>query len=385
MSANLDDLLPDDTYKRLVEPGNGPSRGLPNLAFTSEEFLRLEQERLFKRNWVFVAHGRDVPNTGDIKPLDVAGLPLLLVRNAADKINVFHNACRHRGRKLVETACEAQRHLICPYHRWSYDLDGALQATPHFGGFKEHATPGFEPTDFGLVPVRCVEWHHWILVNLDGSAAAFEDYVKPLRERVENWPFRAPGSGLDTLKHVSRIDFGTIEGNWKIVVENFIEPYHVAYVHSESCAGQPLEAHSAYHDGALVGSEVQLNDWRPGGEGARTKIDALNASALYLVLFPNFALGLYGDSVISILAIPESATRTREQFDVYVWDYVEPTAELVEGWVELNKRINEEDINMIEAMQKGLASPAMSGGAVLSPHWESCVKQFEKLVLEALQ
>jgi phenylpropionate dioxygenase-like ring-hydroxylating dioxygenase large terminal subunit len=146
-----------------------------------------------------------------------------------------------------------------------------------------------------------------------------------------------------------------------------------------------LEAHSAYHDGALVGSEVQLNDWRPGGEGARTKIDALNASALYLVLFPNFALGLYGDSVISILAIPESATRTREQFDVYVWDYVEPTAELVEGWVELNKRINEEDINMIEAMQKGLASPAMSGGAVLSPHWESCVKQFEKLVLEALQ
>jgi choline monooxygenase len=209
--------------------------------------------------------------------------------------------------------------------------------------------------------------------------------VKPLRERVDNWPFRASGAGLDTLKHVSRIDFGTIEGNWKIVVENFIEPYHVAYVHSESCAGQPLEAHHAYHDGALVGSEVRLDGWRPGGEGAQGKTESLNASALYMVLFPNFALGLYGDSVISILALPDGPSRTREQFDVYVWDYVEPTPELVAGWVDLNKRINTEDISMIEAMQKGLASPAMSGGAVLSPHWESCVKQFETLVLDALR
>jgi choline monooxygenase len=385
VSIDLDDVLPGDTYQRLVNPGAGPSRGLPNAAFTSDDFLALENERLFKRNWVFVAHGRDVPNAGDIKPLDVGGLPLLLVRNVAGEVNVFHNACRHRGRKLVETERKAQRNLVCPYHRWAYDLDGALQATPHFGGFKEHSTIGFDPADFGLLAVRCVEWHHWILVNLDGSAPPFEDYVKPLRERVDNWPFRASGAGLDTLKHVSRIDFGTIEGNWKIVVENFIEPYHVAYVHSESCAGQPLEAHHAYHDGALVGSEVRLDGWRPGGEGAQGKTESLNASALYMVLFPNFALGLYGDSVISILALPDGPSRTREQFDVYVWDYVEPTPELVAGWVDLNKRINAEDISMIEAMQKGLASPAMSGGAVLSPHWESCVKQFETLVLDALR
>lgn len=385
MSAASRDVLLENSYRRLVEPGDGPSRGLPNSAFTSDDFLALENDRLFQRNWVFVAHGQDVPDPGDIKTLEVAGLPLILVRNGDGVARVFHNACRHRGRKLIDGDCRGQRNLICPYHRWSYDLDGALQATPHFGGFKEHTTPGFERAHFGLVPVRCVEWHHWILINLDGSADAFEDYVKPLTERVENWPFLAPGAGLETLKHVGRIDFGTIAGNWKIVVENFIEPYHVAYVHAESCAGQPLEAHRAYHNGPLVGSEVHLDDWRPGGEGATGKTEALNASALYMVLFPNFALGLYGDSVISILALPEGPDRTREQFDIYVWDYVEPTPELVAGWVALNKRINAEDINMIEAMQKGLASPAMSGGAVLSPHWESCVKQFETLVLDSVR
>ena len=385
MTSRASNVLPAETYDRLENPPSGVSRGLPNTAFTSDEFLALENERLFKRNWVFVAHGRDVPEAGDLKPLEVAGLPLLLVRNNAGQVNVFHNACRHRGRRLVDAECRAQRHLICPYHRWAYDLDGALQSTPHFGGFKEHAASGFDASDFGLLSVRCVEWNHWVLVNLDGNAAPFEDYVRPLAQRVENWPFRAPGMGLDTLKHVGRIDFGTIAGNWKIIVENFIEPYHVAFVHEESCGGQPMEAHSAYYDGDLVGSEVRLDGWRPGGEGAQAKTDSLDASALYMVLFPNFALGLYGDSVISILAIPDGPNRTREQFDIYVWDYVQPTPELIEGWIALNKRINAEDIAMIEAMQKGLASPAMAGGAVLSPHWETCVRQFEKLALEAVR
>ena len=119
-----------------------------------------------------------------------------------------------------------------------------------------------------------------------------------------------------------------------------------------------------------------------GGKGANQATEALDASALYLVLFPNFALGLYGDSVISILAIPEGPDKTREQFDVYVWGYVEPTPALIEGWLDLNKRINAEDINMIEGVQAGFASPVMRQGTVLSPHWETCVQQFEKLVLD---
>ena len=382
MDVEINELLSDSTYAALTEERNAPARGLPGAAFTSEKFLQRESESIFRRNWVFVAHGHDVPNPGDVKPLRVAGLPLVLVRNAAGEARVFHNVCRHRGRRVVDEPCSDQRTLICPYHRWAYDLDGGLQSTPHFSGFRKHDTKGFDRNDFGLAPVRSIEWHHWILINLDGDAPAFEDYVTPLVNRVEEWPFRAPGSGFDSLKHVGRIDFGIIKGNWKIVVENYIEPYHVASVHDKSCAGQPMEAHHAYHDGALVGSEVRLDGWQPGGRTASTRTEALDASALYLVLFPNFALGLYGDSVISILALPEAPDQTREQFDIYLWDYIEPTEELVAGWIDLNKRINAEDIDMIEAVQAGFASPVMSAGTVLSPHWENCVRQFEKLVLD---
>ena len=382
MNCESSTVLSNETYERLTDRNAAFARGLPGAAFTSEEFLALENERLFPKNWVFVAHGHDIPNPGDAKPITVAGLPLLLARNGNGEVRVFHNACRHRGRKVLDEPCQGQKMLTCPYHRWAYDFDGRLQATPHFGGFRQHRVDGLDPKEFGLRPVRSVEWHHWVLVNLDGQAADFEDYVKPLEQRVANWPFRAEGAGLDSLKHVGRIDFGVINGNWKVIVENFIEPYHVAYAHEHSCAGQPMEAHHAYYDGALVGSEVRLDDWKPGGKGAKEQTAALDASALYLVLFPNFALGLYGDSVISILALPEAADKTREQFDIYVWDYVEPTPELTAGWIDLNKRINAEDIGMIEAVQAGFASPVMQEGTVLSPHWETCVRQFETLVLD---
>ena len=382
----LRNVLSPEVYEGLTNPKRGPARGLPPEAFTSDAFLALEYERLFPRHWVFVGHGHDIPGPGDVKPISIAGLPLILVRNHEGEVTVFHNVCRHRGRKVVDAPCKDQRLIVCPYHRWAYNLDGKLQATPHFGGLKIHEVEGFEPAEFGLQPVRCVEWHHWILVNLDGEAPPFDEYVKPMRERIENWPFRAKGYGLDSLQHVGRIDFGTIKGNWKVVVENYIEPYHVPWVHQESCGGQPLDAHYAYTDGNLVGSAVHLNTWKPGAQNDQhtDKREELDSSALYLVLFPNFALGLYGDSVLSILAIPEAPGKTREQFDMYVWGYVEPTPEISAGWMDLNRRINAEDIQQIEAVQEGMGSPVMRDGPVFSPHWESCVQQFEKLVLEAL-
>ena len=382
---SLKRVLSEEVYAGLTEPQSGPARGLPPEAFTSNAFLELEFERLFPRNWVFVGHGHDIPEPGDVKPLELAGLPLVLVRNQEGEVRVFHNVCRHRGRKLVDAPCTNQRVLVCPYHRWAYNLDGKLQATPHFGGLKIHEVEGFDTEQFGLQGVRCVEWHHWILVNLDGQALPFDEYVKPMQKRIENWPFRDKGYGLDSLQHVGRIDFGAINGNWKIVVENYIEPYHVPWVHQDSCAGQPLDAHYAYTDGPLIGSAVHLDEWKPGTEEESSKREGLDSSALYLVLFPNFALGLYGDSVLSILAIPEAPGKTREQFDMYVWGYVDPSEEISEGWMDLNRRINAEDIQQIEAVQQGMGSPVMQGGPVLSPHWESCVQQFEKLVLESLR
>jgi choline monooxygenase len=381
------EVMTKQALERLA-PAQGPPRGLPRSAFMSEAFFALECERLFPRHWVFVGHAHDIPETGDVMPIEVAGLPIILVRGEDGGINAFHNVCRHRGRIVVDAPCRGQRVLTCPYHSWSYRLDGRLNATPHFGGYREPRVEGFDAKDFGLKPVRSAQWYDWLLVNLDGNAPPFEEVIKPFQKRIEEWEFRAKGYDLDGLKHVGRINFGIIKGNWKILVENFIEPYHVPFVHEESCGGQPLKDHYALSDGLLVGSAVDVKGTKaavgPEAQDAEGRRECLDTSALYLTLFPNFAIGFYGDSVLSILARPVSAGETWEQFDVYVWGYVDPTPRSSEAWLALNRRINAEDISMIEAMQRGLASPVMDEGAVLSPHWEHCVQRFEQLVIEGV-
>ena len=379
-------LRPDEIAR--LAPAEGPARGLPRSAFTSPEFFRHECERLFPRHWVFVGHAHDVPEPGDVMPVTVAGVPLIVVRDRDGAVRTFHNTCRHRGRKLVDSACRRRTALTCPYHGWSYDLDGTLRTTPHFGGYRNPSVAGFDKEAFGLVPVRTACWHDWIVVNLDGTAECFQQAVAPIEKRVRDWDFRAEGWDLASLRHIGTIDFGKVRGNWKIVVENYIEPYHVPFVHTQSCGGQPLDTHFAISDGLLVGSAVSIEGSRAAVSKQEQKAAStrkqLDSSALYLVLFPNFALGFYGDLVISILTAPLAADLTHERFDLYVWGYVDPKPEAVESWMDLNRRINAEDIRMIEGMQEGLASPVMDSGAVMSPHWEHCIQRFEKLVAEGV-
>lgn len=380
--GDIEKILSEQTYQRLATP-TGLPRGLPNAAFTSDEFFRLECERLFPRQWVFVGHTHDIPNPGDISPVSVGGIPILLVRGRDGEIRAFHNACRHRGMKLYDEPQCGKAVLTCPYHAWAYDLDGRLRTTPHFGGFRREAHEGFDPGQFSLKPVRCAHWKWWICVNLDGEAPPFEDAIGPILQRVGDYDF-------DRLTPAIRMDFGVIKGNWKSIVENYIEPYHVYLVHSQSCGGQPIEAHFVVNDGTLVGSGVNLPEAPPIGHARKTSEggydrERLEDNALYLVLFPNLALGFYGDVVLSILTRPLAAAETWERFDLYLPHEIAEDPVALEAWRSLNERINSEDIAMVEKLQEGLASPVMKEGAAISAHWEHCIQQFEKLVLEAVK
>lgn len=382
MGDVIETILSERTYQRLATP-SGLARGLPNAAFTSEAVFKLECETVFVKNWVFVGHTHDIPNPGDVLPVTVGGVPILLVRNLEGEIRAFHNSCRHRGLKLFdEPQCDKTR-LTCPYHAWSYDLDGRLRSTPHFGGFRISSHDGFDPEEFGLKPVRCAHWQWWICVNLDGKAPPFEETIKPMVARIGDYDFRR-------LKPAIQMEFGVIKGNWKAIVENYIEPYHVYLVHSHSCGGQPLESHYVVNDGMLVGSGVTLASAPPIGrsremKGDRYDRERLEDNALYVVLFPNFALGFYGDIVLSILTRPLAADKTWERFDLYLPHEIAEDPTALEAWRTLNAKINREDIAMIEKIQEGMASPTMAEGAVISSHWEHCIQQFEKLVLDAMR
>ena len=146
--------------------------GLPNLCYTSPDFYRLEQQTVFRSNWVFAAFAHQMEKIGDMLPIEIAGQPVVLVKSDKHEIAAFHNVCSHRGAKLV---CEGRnrKKFVCPNHSWSYDLSGKLLARPHFHGGEKHDVnqSDWHPAD--LVTIRCVTWHDWVFVNLSGEAEDF--------------------------------------------------------------------------------------------------------------------------------------------------------------------------------------------------------------------
>ena len=150
----------------------GPvARGLPSTAYTSEAFSALENERIFPDSWVLAGFAHELDRAGDASPVTVAGKPVLLVRDARGQIRAFHNVCRHRCLKLVDKPGNVGKAIRCPYHSWTYGLEGDLRLTPYFGGRDPRATPpGFDRRAHGLAPVRSATWHDWIFVNLSGAA-----------------------------------------------------------------------------------------------------------------------------------------------------------------------------------------------------------------------
>ena len=160
--------------------------------------------------------------------------------------------CRHRCLQLVDQAKNVGKLIRCPYHSWVYDLSGALRASPHFGGTGQQRPEGFDPAQHGLKPVRVHVWHDWVFVNLSGDAPVFEDYAAPLIDRLE-------GIDFAKVKLIGMLDFGEIATNWKFIMENFIEPYHVQFVHT-STTDQPLRDHYTIVDGNCLGSAVDLTE-----------------------------------------------------------------------------------------------------------------------------
>ncbi|HEY5645840.1 MAG TPA: Rieske (2Fe-2S) protein, partial [Pseudomonadales bacterium] len=203
MERSLQQILGAEALSSFHEPGP-VSHGLPAAAYTSEEFLALENERLFRNTWVFVAFAHELAMPGDAIPVTVAGRPVVLLRNAAGDVKAFHNVCRHRNLQLVAAPCNVGRVVRCPYHSWTYGLDGDLKIAPYFGGRNPTEVPeGFDRSRQGLVAVRHCVWHDWIFVNLSGTAPDFDGFVSPLARWLEDIDF-------GELTHLTTIDLGEV-------------------------------------------------------------------------------------------------------------------------------------------------------------------------------
>ncbi len=347
--------------------------GLPAFAYNSESFHQAENQRLFASSWVFAGFAHEMPARGDVVPISIAGKPVLLVRDEDGGIAAFHNVCRHRCLQLVDQAGNAGRLIRCPYHSWAYDLHGALRSTPFFGGVDSQTPAGFDPQANGLVGIRCEAWHDWIFVNIDGAALAFDEFIQPLAERLAHLDWAL-------LKPVTTLDFGVVNTNWKFLLENFIEPYHVQFVHSATTE-QPLADHEVFIDRHCLGCtvDVSANQIQSGGT------DTLAVDSNYLTLFPNFVVATYAPDQLGVhLNVPVNTAQTSQRRAIYLLRDDDVAMKEIDALRTLWWKVHQEDHAICERLQQGRKSPLADEGGWLSPTWEAGVRRFQELVYDAV-
>ena len=376
------DLIGEEGLKQAFAPIEEAS-GLPNAAYWSDEWLALEQEYCFRRSWVFAGAEAELAEPGAMKPIEIGGAPLVILRDQEGQIRAFHNVCRHRGAKLVTEHC-IKATLTCPYHAWSYALTGKLRSRPHFNGPNEVDTfedGGGEKLD--LMAVRCETWNGCIFVNVSGDAEPLLDWLQPMLARTKNYDF-------SQIQWAGKLDF-EVDANWKLVYENYMEGYHVFAVHPKLLKFAPMnvrwsgewDEHVFYNDYIFP----ELDEGRGEGLPHYPNLPEDDAKrGLWFLCFPHFAAEVYPDQFAVLVSYPIAPNKTREELHVFlIGDAATSDKHKAQRKATLKMwdDLNQEDLGMLELLQQGRLSPAYDGGR-LSPHWEGPTHDFGRRVVERI-
>ena len=383
MTANL--AIPELTAA--VERPIEKATGLANRAYTSPEFFRLERERIFAPSWACLGHAADIPRPGDLTPVRLLGLPLLMVRAAGGAVRVFHNVCSHRGNELVWKSCRVKGSIRCPYHAWNYDLEGRLTGTPNIGGLGVHEVDGFDRGAHGLRAVQSAVWLDLVFVNLSGDAEPFETFIGPLAARFE----RLGGPGYERRLHAAathgELRF-EVRANWKLAVENNLDASHLPWVHPSLNRQSPLEDHYCFlDDPRFAGQGSTAYDTVPHESPPLPRIEAWpRRTGEYPCLYPNVFVSGHGDHFWTMVLEAVAANRTVERWRSYFVDEAAQAASFEPARSAIRERwatILGEDLAVVEGMQRGRNSPAFDGG-VFAPVLDPPVHHFHRWVASRL-
>ena len=364
------------------------ANGLPNECYTDKDYFNYEKDKVFCDKWTVIGVGSSIPNPGDVKPYNLLGIPLIMIRDKDMKIRVFHNVCSHRGFKLVDKTCSLKNVIRCPYHSWAYDFKGNLVATPHIGGLNNHQSERFDKTKSNLKEVKNKVWMDIIFINLNSNEIDFDEYIKPLENRWSKFINKE-----DHRLIVHSNDYGyfnlDVKSNWKFAIENYCESYHLPTIHPELNKVSNINDH--YH--------IQGLPNRFAGQGSNKYEQLIKGNkkfntfpnwdknnlknSEYVALFPNVMIGLHIDHFYVFWLEPLAINKTREHMQMY---YVGNTSANGEELKEMRKEnlkfwknVMLEDIVAIEGMQSGRNSPSYNGGN-FSPTMDQPTHQFHKWV-----
>jgi choline monooxygenase len=366
-----------------ASPTKKDAVALPAAAYTDPLMLETERKRIFEAGWVSVGSAQQLLNPGDLRPVTMAGHSLLLVHDRDHTIRVFHNVCRHRGAALITEATHARGGVItCPYHRWGYGLDGTLKAAPYFDGSPKPVPEDRIRSQMGLVPVRSAVWLETIFVNLSGNAEPFEEFIRPLSER---WK----GFDLSQLRLAGSMEFEPA-ANWKFVVENFLDLYHLPFVHA-----QLGDASQVYHSEPTYLSDDIFGYVMPTFDAARAETGPMMPLfpelpkkfeyALDLIyIFPNTGIVLTPSWSQVMIIHPDGPVRSRQILDAYlVGDTLmnDESKEAREGFMGLLREVNTQDIEILRKLQMARTDSAQDQG--LFAPWDELTARLARRVSAA--
>jgi choline monooxygenase len=359
------------------------ARTIPSTWYTDPEIFALERRAVFHPAWQVVGRSEQVADPGQFVTADIAGTPVVAVRDEAGELGAFINVCRHRAARVaIEPAGKASR-LRCRYHGWTYDLRGQLRGTPEFDGVAD-----FRREDNGLVPLAVDVWGPTVWARVAQGDQSLSEYLAPLPELM------AP-LGLERLRWVERREY-ELACNWKVYVDNFLDGgYHVNTIHP-GLAGS-LD-YSQYRTEVSGNTSVQISPLKPADAARDPAVGKVRTGgmAYYWWVFPNFMVNVYGGIMDTNLVLPLSPDRCRVIFDFYFpatagsprpgeRDVAGTAArQFMADSIAVAEQVQREDMAICEDVQRGLASGAFNTGR-FSVRREVAGFHFHVLLAQQLQ
>jgi len=394
-TALADRFLREETYAATRRPVALAQTLIPE-AYTSEEFFVLERERVFGTGWVAVGCTAQVEDPGDALVVTVGGRSVFVLRKPDGELRAFYNTCRHRGTQLLEPGeRRIKRFIRCPYHSWAYDHDGRCVGTPLFTGseippdqqaaFSMDDVAAFDRADYGLLPVAVQAWGPLLFVSLEPDPG-------PLTDHLGDLPVRTAGYRLDEWDVVRTAHY-ELDANYKLVAENFMEYYHLPWVHPGLVKVSPIDAHYRWQgDGMYAGfcttpiaPDSDDAGWSRGlpAIGGLTGADAV--SARFAWVFPNVALNVLPNHLFIILAQPTSPRLTSETTYLLAHRGAggDETAAAIDELAAFWDTVNREDIDIVERVQRGLDHTPFPGGRMCY-RFEEPLHRFQNMVIDRM-
>ena len=322
-------MLPADYT---FEPSLARASTIPSAWYTDPAMIDLERRAIFHRTWQAAGYTDTVATPGSYFACDIAGEPVLVTRAKDGQLRAMSNVCRHRGAVIAEAKGAAQS-LRCPYHAWTYGLDGKLIGQPEFEGVED-----WDRASVCLPQFRVETFGPFVFVNLDPAAPSLADVLGDIPSEIG-----AIGCPVDRLRYSRRRDY-VIECNWKVYIDNYLEGYHLPVAHP-----------SLFR--ALDYAQYRVDTYLYYSSQIAPLRTCFGGRALYYWLFPNFMLNVYPDNLSSNIILPLGPERTLTIFEWFAYE-----GEVAQSTIDFSDEIQQEDIKICESVQRGLRSAHYNQG-----------------------